>query len=528
MSDRKTLLSKIGVLAGSLLLFALLTFPIYLFMTSGAKKVTTNADGTQTVEDVKPSSNKVKENSGEGSSEDIFPDDDFSSVPAGELQIPGDKPKESVSNSNSKTGQGEGGFDAGKANVKNGYRLSPVRFWIGFAAILILYIVFFEVVLKKQFYYFMKDNPARTEGDEENLLTSGPNYGSYLAALLPFLVFLLGEAVLITWIPNRITKGLAPFLGLPWEIAYVLLGIFVFYTLIAVWVDSNYNHILYLDDEPFCYCKFGHGEKNLVLITGLNLMTLRGKGLNLAYFYRQFMKDYTVYVFDKKDEVPEDVTVEDLAEDIVTAMKRIGLEKADVVGVSQGGMIAQYMAINHPDMVEKLVLCVTAARVNDTIRKYINRCIVIAKSGEMEKITTESFAAEYTPEYQKKIGPFVPLLSKIGIPKSNTRFIRLAKACLTVDTYDKLDQITCPVFVIAAKKDKTVSCEGTEEIAEKLGCQKYTYSKYAHFVFNEAPDFNDRILKFLKKRAPRKAESAPEAEKTMEELEAEFEESLKE
>ena len=39
------------------------------------------------------------------------------------------------------------------------------------------------------------------------------------------------------------------------------------------------------------------------------------------------------------------------------------------MGVSQGGMIAQYLAIDHPDLVERLVLAVTAPRVNEIIRE---------------------------------------------------------------------------------------------------------------------------------------------------------------
>jgi len=512
MNDQKSMLSKAGLFAGALLLFALVTIPIYLFMTSGTKKV--NASGEEVEAFEKEDTSGMPGYVSGGGTTDV---DDFDSTGADAFDSVG-----------ADDFGGAGGFNAPN-NDKGGYKLSPVRFWIGFAGIFILYIVYFELVLKKQFYYFMKENSGRINADEEEgILNSKPNYLSYLAALLPFFLFLVGEAIEITLIPMRITNGTVPFLGLPWEISYVLLAVFVFYTMIMVWIDSNYNHILYFDEEPFCYCRFGHGDKNLVLITGLNMMTLRGKGLQLAYFYRQFMKDYTVYVFDKKDEVPEGVTIEDLSEDIAAAMKCIGLQKADVVGVSQGGMIAQYLALNHPELVDKLVLCVTAARPNETLQKFVNHVIILAKSGEMEKITKESFETEYTMEYRKKIRPFLPILSKVGIPKSNTRFIRLAQACLTGDTYDRLDQIENPVFVIAAGKDKTVSCAGTEEIAEKLGCKKYTYSRYGHFVFSEAKDFNDRILKFLKTKTVKKTEAASEpAEKTQEELVAEFEESLK-
>ena len=49
-----------------------------------------------------------------------------------------------------------------------------------------------------------------------------------------------------------------------------------------------------------------------------------------------------------------------MADDQAAAMQILGIDKASVLGVSQGGMIAQYLAIDHPGMVEKLILAVTA------------------------------------------------------------------------------------------------------------------------------------------------------------------------
>ena len=48
-----------------------------------------------------------------------------------------------------------------------------------------------------------------------------------------------------------------------------------------------------------------------------------------------------------------------MALDIAAAMDTLGIKNADIFGVSQGGMIAQYLAIDRPDLVNKLVLAVT-------------------------------------------------------------------------------------------------------------------------------------------------------------------------
>jgi len=219
------------------------------------------------------------------------------------------------------------------------------------------------------------------------------------------------------------------------------------------------------------------------------------------------MKDYTVYVMDKKDNVPKDATIEDLAEDIAKAMDKCGIVTADVYGVSMGGMIAQYLTLNHPDLVDKLVLCVTASKMNDTIENYTNHNIMLAKKGDLETVQREGITELFTEEYIKPMKAFLPLLSKMGIPKSNTRFIRLCQAIQTVDAYDRLGEIKCPTYVIGAGRDKVVGTESADELADAIeGSEKFIYRNLGHGAYQEAKDIHERILRFLHKPVRMKKE----------------------
>ena len=65
------------------------------------------------------------------------------------------------------------------------------------------------------------------------------------------------------------------------------------------------------------YITFGKGEKTLVLIQGLNTNDdITGAKLGLMYMYRQFLKEYTVYVFSRPNKVYEGITIDDLARDL--------------------------------------------------------------------------------------------------------------------------------------------------------------------------------------------------------------------
>ena len=100
------------------------------------------------------------------------------------------------------------------------------------------------------------------------------------------------------------------------------------------------------------------------------IVKYRGAALPLTYMYRTFLKEYTMYVIDKKEVIPNGYTIREMADDVAAVMDELSIRIADVFGVSQGGMIAQYLAIDYPSLVNKLVLGVTASRQNETIKPF--------------------------------------------------------------------------------------------------------------------------------------------------------------
>ncbi len=245
--------------------------------------------------------------------------------------------------------------------------------------------------------------------------------------------------------------------------------------------------------------RFGAGRKTLILIQGLNTNGIRGAGLSLAWMYRMFAKDYTVYLFDRRPEIPDGITVREMAEDVAEAMDALGLHNADVIGVSQGGMIAQYLAIDRPDLVKQLVLAVTLSRNHETVRAVIEQWINLTEEKNWKQLITDMAEKMYSERYLKRYRPMLPLLALLQKPKDAQRFIRLAQACLTCNAYAELDKIQCPVFVIGGRQDKIATGAASEEIARKLNCEYYLYDGLGHAAYEEASDFNRRVYDFLRK-----------------------------
>lgn len=262
------------------------------------------------------------------------------------------------------------------------------------------------------------------------------------------------------------------------------------------------NGNLKIDDTDMDYISFGTGKKMLIMIPGLGdgLMTVRGKALPFAWMYRMFAKDFTVYVFSRKNELEEAYTCRDMARDVKEAMDMLGIEKASVLGVSQGGMIAECLAIDYPEKVERLILTVTIARQNDVIQSVVGSWIELARQNKFGEVMKDVTVRMYTEEYVQKYRFMVPLLGLYPAPKNATRFITMATACITHDVYDELEKITAPTLVIGGGKDRTVGPEGSIEIAEKIeGSELLMYEEYGHGLYDQAKDFNQKVHDFFMK-----------------------------
>lgn len=252
-----------------------------------------------------------------------------------------------------------------------------------------------------------------------------------------------------------------------------------------------------IHQQPTDCVVFGSGARPLVMIQGLSTRGLRGTADSLAWMYRLFARDYRVYLFERRPRAADGLTVRMLAEDTAAAMDALGIRQADVIGVSQGGMIAQHLAIDRPDLVRRLVLAVTLSRTNDTVRAAIGRWIALTEQGDMKQLVADMAQRMYTPAYLKRYRPFTPLLTALQKPRDTQRFIILARSCLTCSAYDELSAIRCPVFVIGGRQDRVVGAHAGEELARRLGCRSFIYEQYGHAAYEEAADFNRRIYDFL-------------------------------
>ena len=85
-------------------------------------------------------------------------------------------------------------------------------------------------------------------------------------------------------------------------------------------------------------------------------------------------------------------------------------------------------------------------------------------------------------------------------PKDKQRFLIQARSCLSHDAWEYIDKITVPTLIVAGGQDKIVTCQASLEMADKLkGSELIVYENFGHSLYEEAKDFNSKIIKFIKK-----------------------------
>lgn len=256
-------------------------------------------------------------------------------------------------------------------------------------------------------------------------------------------------------------------------------------------------------DTEMYYAAFGSGDRKLVVLPGLSdgLATVKGKAWLLSAPYRRFLRDDTVYLFSRKNKMPEGYTIGEMADDQARAMKRLGIDRACVMGVSQGGMIAQSIAINHPELVEKLILAVTAPCANGVVKDAVGGWIDMAKRGDHVALMVDTAEKMYSEKYLEKRRKLFPRLARLTKPSSYDRFLKNAYAILDFDVSAELSKIKAPTLILAGGDDKTVGNDAARALHDGIaGSELYVYDGLGHGAFEEAEDFYDRVLTFCNDR----------------------------
>lgn len=247
------------------------------------------------------------------------------------------------------------------------------------------------------------------------------------------------------------------------------------------------------------YCRFGQGQETLVIIPGLSVQSVLGFAKAIAESYRVLADDFTIYVLDRRNELPKTYSVREMAKDTATALQTLGLGPVCLFGASQGGMIAMKIAADHPELVKRLVLGSTTAQVTEALyRQVFERWAQMARNGDAAALYLAFGEAIYPTAVFEQSRQLLLNASRTVTEEELRRFATQTEGMKGFDIREDLEKIACPVLVLGAKDDQVVGGEASEQIAEQIqGCELYMYDGYGHAAYDLAPDYRERMKRFL-------------------------------
>ncbi|NWF78092.1 MAG: alpha/beta hydrolase [Chloroflexi bacterium] len=246
----------------------------------------------------------------------------------------------------------------------------------------------------------------------------------------------------------------------------------------------------------------GHGEP-LVMIMGF-----AANRNGWMPQIRSFKKYYRVITLDnrgvgKSDKPPGPYSTKMMADDTVKLMDFLGIEKAHILGLSMGGMIAQELAINYPQRVMKLILASTYASRDETSGDTAQ----LAKFRELtpeKKLRAIIGLAFNKPVYRFTFALLARIQTKFMRASDRVGIAGQSEACQQHNTLERLPLITRPTLVIVGTGDRVIKPVSSEIIAHRIPNAKLVRiqggSHYLSLEMRKA--FNREVLNFLKSDAP--------------------------
>lgn len=254
------------------------------------------------------------------------------------------------------------------------------------------------------------------------------------------------------------------------------------------------------------YAEVGSGDP-LLLIMGFG-----GDHLAWGFQVAAFSERYRVISFDNRGAGQSDVpdlpyTTRMMAEDAVGLLDALRIERAHVLGVSMGGMIAQEVALNHPGRVRSLQLHCTYARPDRYMRALMETWRMVRARATQEEWMRTVALWLFSPRTFQERPEFVEMIIQTGLanphPFSLTGFLRQGDAVRDHDALDRLPGLTVPTLVSVAEDDTLVPPRFAREVAGAIrGAELRVLDGAGHCYFWERPDvFNAMCLDFIARRS---------------------------
>ncbi|MGE0599847.1 MAG: alpha/beta fold hydrolase [Dehalococcoidia bacterium] len=249
--------------------------------------------------------------------------------------------------------------------------------------------------------------------------------------------------------------------------------------------------------------------------SGEPLVLIRGLGSDLQAWAPQvpsLAKHFRVITYDNRGagrtSAPDKpYSVAGMADDLATLLAELKIEKANVLGYSMGGMIAQEFALKYPNMVDKLILLATSAKLDGYSRVVIQNMINIRRSNmSRDQVARATAPFVFSAELLDDPDRFERAIqATVDNPyfQQDHAYIRQAQAVLGFDASGRSGGIKATTLVVTGEDDTLVPPRNSDALNRMISGSKLVTLQGGHAGVTEYPnEYNSAFLEFLGAAVP--------------------------
>ncbi len=219
----------------------------------------------------------------------------------------------------------------------------------------------------------------------------------------------------------------------------------------------------------------------------------------------RFSEKYQVLTYDCRgqglSDKPNHVYPTEMhADDLKALLDRVNIKKAHVVGLSNGGMVAQHLAVKYPEKLGALALVDTTSHIDTLLDLILKSWIKATELKDNLFRFDVALPLIFSGDFIERNLGAIETLREMSAQKAAEPIINLAKGCRTHNIKDRLSEIKAPTLIIVGEDDILIPLKHSRALHEGIPNSKLVVMKNcAHVPSIEKPgEFNSIVLDFIK------------------------------
>ena len=245
---------------------------------------------------------------------------------------------------------------------------------------------------------------------------------------------------------------------------------------------------------------------------GPAVLLVAGQGMTVDAWWATIpalADSFRVIAFDNRDtgrssRVPWPYSVAHMADDAVTVLDAAREQRAHVYGISLGSLVAQEVALRHPDRVRALVLGASSAggfaaykpSASSFAQTFLLRAGAMGPEEAQWAAVPYTYAEKTRRHHAERIG--ADIAHRLSSPPEPLAYLHQAAAVAAHDAYERLNQMAAPTLVVHGEQDVFVPPANALVLAERIpGAQLRLWPDAAHMYTIDEPRADREIARFL-------------------------------